>query len=59
MTEPTPKSKSSHVDKRTGIVYTNIVTSAMPDRQRELKMQPNLDAFIPSAFLKSYFSTTT
>jgi hypothetical protein len=47
------------VDKRTGIVYTNVVTRAMPDEKRELKLQPHLDAFIPAAFLKSYFSTTT
>lgn len=48
-----------HVDKRTGIVYTNVVTRATPDEKRELKLQPHLDAFIPAAFLKSYFSTTT
>jgi hypothetical protein len=53
MTKPGP----NHVDKRTGIVYTNVVTPT--DKKRELKMQPHLDAFIPAAFLKSYFSTTT
>ena len=58
MTKPTPH--PNHVDKRTGIVYTNVVTGDNPtDEKRELKMQPHLDAFIPAAFLKSYFSTTT
>jgi hypothetical protein len=55
MTKPTPH--PNHVDKRTGIVYTNVVTTT--DEKRELKMQPHLDAFIPAAFLKSYFSTTS
>jgi hypothetical protein len=56
MTKPGP----NHVDKRTGIVYTKVVTGDNPtDEKRELKMQPHLDAFIPAAFLKSYFSTTT
>lgn len=56
MTKPGP----NHVDKRTGIVYTNVATSGTTtDEKRELKMQPHLDAFIPAAFLKSYFSTTT
>jgi hypothetical protein len=53
------KSGPNHVDKRTGIVYTKVVTSGTTDEKRELKMQPHLDAFIPAAFLKSYFSTTT
>jgi hypothetical protein len=56
MTKP---NADHYVDKRTGIVYTNVVTRAMPDEKRELKLQPHLDAFIPAAFLKSYFSTTT
>ena len=55
MTKPAP----NHVDKRTGIVYTNVVTRGIPDEKRKLKMQSHLDAFIPAAFLKSYFSTTT
>jgi hypothetical protein len=50
------KANANHVDKRTGIVYTNVVTT---DEKREPKMQPHLDAFIPATFLKSYFSTTT
>jgi len=57
MTKPTPH--PNHVDKRTGIVYTNVVTRGIPDEKRELKMQSHLDAFIPAAFIKSYFSTTT
>ena len=57
MTKPTPY--PNHVDKRTGIVYTNVVTSGTTDEKREPKLQPHLDAFIPAAFLKSYFSTTT
>ena len=48
-----------HSDKRTGIVYTN-VDSDNTDRNvnkngKNEEMQPHLDAFIPTAFLKSYF----
>ena len=51
------KSGPNHVDKRTGIVYANVCTNNAS--QTPALMQPHLDAFIPAAFLKSYFSTTT
>ena len=49
---------SNYTDIRTGIVYANVDTTGMTD-EMAAPMQPHLDAFIPAAFLKSYFSTTT
>jgi hypothetical protein len=58
MTNPKPKSKPNHLeeytDKRTGIVYTPVVVpNATKD---EPAQQSHLDAFIPAAFLKTYFA---
>ena len=49
MTEP-----ANYLDKRTGIAYTNVVTTTTTKQERPT--QPHLDAFIPSAFLKTYFA---
>jgi hypothetical protein len=49
---------SNYTDKRTGIVYTNIgIRSAAYGRSAydNAVPQPHLDAFIPPAFLKTYF----
>jgi hypothetical protein len=52
-----------HSDKRTGIVYTNVDGNNNDGNNnrninkngKNEEMQPHLDAFIPTAFLKSYF----
>ena len=56
---------SNYTDKRTGIVYTNIGSSSAYDNSSSSSRssssssnavtQPHLDAFIPPAFLKTYF----
>ena len=58
---------SNYTDKRTGIVYTNIGSSSAYDSSSSSSRsaysssssnavtQPHLDAFIPPAFLKTYF----
>jgi len=52
MTNP----KANHLDKRTGIVYTNVFAmTTTPDEKRERNTQSHLDAFLPAAFLKTYF----
>jgi len=45
--------QSNYTDKRTGIVYANVCTNNA--NQTPALMQPHLDAFIPNAFLKTYF----
>ena len=45
-------SQSNHVDKRTGIVYTNLVVNPTMPKPTQ---QSHLDAFLPAAFLKTYF----
>jgi hypothetical protein len=45
---------SSYTDIRTGIVYTNIGDGGIKDETPN-STQPYLDAFIPPAFLKTYF----
>ena len=52
--------QSNYTDKRTGIVYTNIGSSDYRSAYRSAYSsnavtQPHLDAFIPPAFLKTYF----
>jgi hypothetical protein len=49
---------ANHVDKRTGIVYTNIVgtTTTTTRDEKQKHTQSHLDAFIPNAFLKTYFA---
>ena len=48
-----PNTQPNHVDKRTGIVYTNVgITS---QTTAKTTTQPHLDAFLPAAFLKTYF----
>lgn len=48
--------QSDYTDKRTGIVYTNIGSrSAYSSNSSNPVTQPHLDAFIPPAFLKTYF----
>jgi hypothetical protein len=56
MTEP-----ANYLDKRTGIAYTNVVTTTTTtttaeNQKQERPTQSHLDAFIPSAFLKTYFA---
>jgi hypothetical protein len=54
---------SNYTDKRTGIVYTNIGIRSAYGRSAYGRSayssnavpQPHLDAFIPPAFLKTYF----
>jgi hypothetical protein len=50
--------QSNHLDKRTGIAYTNVVTTTTTDaKQKQQRItQTHLDAFIPNAFLKTYFA---
>lgn len=50
MTKPPP----NYTDIRTGIVYTHIANKPHPTPSSD-SMQPHLDAFIPPAFLKTYF----
>ena len=45
--------KSNYTDKRTGIVYANVCTNHA--NELSALTQPHLDAFIPHAFLKTYF----
>jgi len=45
---------SRYTDIRTGIVYTNIGDGGIKDETPN-STQPYLDAFIPPAFLKTYF----
>jgi hypothetical protein len=50
--------QSNYTDKRTGIVYTNIGSSSdyrSAYSSSSAVTQPHLDAFIPPAFLKTYF----
>lgn len=58
MTKQSEQSKqskqSNYTDSRTGIVYTNIGTGGLM-KEAPNATQPYLDAFIPSAFLKTYF----
>ena len=49
-----PKPTPNYTDSRTGIVYTNVVPTALHATQGSTR-QPHLDAFIPPAFLKTYF----
>jgi hypothetical protein len=52
MTKP-----ANHVDKRTGIVYTNVDIGIADENQKQERItQSHLDAFIPNAFLKTYFA---
>lgn len=51
-----PFKQPNYTDKRTGIVYTNIGAAHVNDETREAKAHPYLDAFIPDAFLKTYFA---
>jgi hypothetical protein len=53
-----PNAQPNHVDKRTGIVYTNVGIIAQTTAKTTAKTttQPHLDAFIPNAFLKTYFA---
>ena len=44
----------NHVDKRTGIVYANVCTNNA-NQTPALTQQSHLDAFLPAAFLKTYF----
>jgi hypothetical protein len=59
MTKPTHDLE--HTDKRTGIVYTNVgaKTTTQPTQPTQptakTTTQPHLDAFLPAAFLKTYF----
>jgi hypothetical protein len=51
---------NNYTDKRTGIVYTNIGIRSAYDNSSSSSSsnavtQPHLDAFIPPAFLKTYF----
>ena len=49
-------SNSNYTDKRTGIVYADVRATTRDDPPRvTLQKKPHLDAFIPEAFLKSYF----
>ena len=48
-------SNSNYTDKRTGIAYANVCANDA-NQTSDLKMQPHLDAFIPPAFLKTYFA---
>lgn len=45
--------QSNYTDKRTGIVYSNVCTNNA--NQTPALTEPHLDAFIPNAFLKTYF----
>lgn len=44
-----------YTDKRTGIVYTNIGRTMPVSTGDEPTQKSHLDAFIPAAFLKTYF----
>ena len=48
-----PTHDLEHTDKRTGIVYTNVGITAQTTAKTTT--QPHLDAFLPAAFLKTYF----
>ncbi len=49
--------QSDYTDKRTGIVYANIGNRSAysSSNSSNTVTQPHLDAFIPPAFLKTYF----
>jgi hypothetical protein len=47
-----PTHDLEHTDKRTGIVYTNLVVNPTMPKPTQ---QSHLDAFLPAAFLKTYF----
>jgi hypothetical protein len=49
------QSNLEYTDKRTGIVYTNIGRTMPVSTGDELTQKSHLDAFIPAAFLKTYF----
>jgi hypothetical protein len=52
----TPKANhSEYTDKRTGIVYTNVFATATDEKRERTTQQSHLDAFLPAAFLKTYF----
>lgn len=44
---------SNYTDKRTGIVYTDVMQPKHHDAQPVVEL--HLDAFIPDTFLKHYF----
>lgn len=51
-----PNMTPPYTDKRTGIVYADVRATTRDDPPRvTLQKKPHLDAFIPDAFLKSYF----
>jgi hypothetical protein len=50
-----PNTQPNHVDKRTGIVYTNVGAKTTSQTTAKTTTQPHLDAFLPAAFLKTYF----
>jgi hypothetical protein len=55
MSKQSKQSKqSNYTDIRTGIVYTSVVPTALHATQGSI-LQPHFDAFIPPAFLKTYF----
>jgi hypothetical protein len=47
------KDSSNYTDKRTGIVYTDVMQPKHHDAQQLVEL--HLDAFIPDTFLKHYF----
>ena len=48
--------QDAYTDKRTGIVYKNVNADAHAHNQAQAQAQEtHLDAFIPDAFLKTYF----
>ena len=48
--------KPNHIDKRTGIEYTNVANdNHVHDNAESETVKPHLDAFISPSFLKSYF----
>jgi hypothetical protein len=47
------KDSFNYTDKRTGIVYTDVMQSKHHDAQQVVEL--HLDAFIPDAFFKPYF----
>ena len=49
-----PSKQPNYTDKRTGIAYANNNIGAAV-HVRDAKTHPHLDAFIPDAFLKTYF----
>jgi hypothetical protein len=48
--------KDAYTDKRTGIVYKNVNAEVdAPAHKQTQAQETHLDAFIPDAFLKTYF----